>query len=147
MKHLTDADTILLRGAVTETLDPSSPNIAGDKNDPMQALAWLHPYTAPNGQAQGTSFCTTAGASVDFVSEGLRRIVVNAALHLTGLEVPEKADVRFVDPFYPSFFGFIRDKNWFAELDLQAEDFGLGKTPHLPDPKGSPEWNFRDRPE
>ncbi len=144
VKHLTDADTILMRAAVTETMAPDSSHTA-DKNDPMQAFAWLHPYTAPNG-TKAESFCTTAGASVDLVSEDLRRLIVNAAYHLTGLEVPEKADVSYVDAFYPSFFGFIREKGWFAELDLQAEDFGLGKTPHVKDPPGTPEWNYRDTP-
>ena len=86
-------------------------NVEGKKNDPMQALAWLHPYVAPDGKTKGEAFCTTAGASCDFVSEGLRRIVINASYHLTGLKVPEKADVDYVDPFYPSFYGFIRDKD------------------------------------
>jgi hypothetical protein len=30
---------------------------------------------------------------------------------------------------------------------MQAEDYGLGKTPHAPDPKGTPDWAFRDVPE
>jgi len=144
--HLTDADTILMRGAVTKTLDPKSENVEGKKNDPMQPLAWLHPYQGPDGKAKGKSFCTTAGASVDFVSEDLRRLVVNAAYHLTGLKVPAKADVAYVDPFYPSFYGFIRDKEWWPGADMQAEDYGLGKSPHRPDPKGSPEWDFRPVP-
>lgn len=143
VKHLTEEDTILLRGAVTKTLDPKSENVAGKKNDPMQALAWLHSYTSPDGKKKGSSFCTTAGASVDFVSEGLRRVVVNAAYHLTGLKIPAKADVEYVDAFYPSFYGFIRDKNWFKDLDMQAEDYGLGKKPHVVDPPGTPHWPFR----
>jgi hypothetical protein len=146
VKHLTDADTILMRGAVTKTLDPMSPNIEGGKNDPMQALVWLHPYIAPDGKTEGKSLCTTAGASVDFVNEGLRRIIVNGAYHLTGLKVPEKADVAYVDPFYPSFYGFISDKEWWPKADLQAEDYGLGKSPHQPDTKGSPDWPFRPVP-
>jgi hypothetical protein len=148
VRHLTEADTVLMRAAVTETLDPKSKNIEGGKNDPMQAFAWLHPYTAPNG-TKGMSFCTTGGASLDFVSEGLRRIVVNAAYHLTGLEVPAKADVDFVDPFYPSFFCFIKGgktEGWYKDLDLQPEDFGLGKAPVIPDAPGQPEWPFRDTP-
>ena len=144
VKHLTDADTVLLRGAVTRSLDPKSEIIVGGKNDPMQALAWMHPYTAPNGK-KGNSFCTTAGASCDLVSEDMRRIVVNAAYHLVGLKVPKKADVKFVDPFHPSFYGFIRDKNHWPGLDMQAEDYGLGMHPQQPDPKGSPKWPFRDR--
>ena len=145
VKHLTDADTILLRGAVTKTLDPKSENVDSKKNDPMQPLAWLHPYVAPDGKTKGRSFCTTAGASLDLVSEDLRRIVVNAAYHLTGLEVPDKADVSFVDPFHPSFYGFIRDKTYWKSRDMQASDYGLGKSPQQPDPRGSPKWPFRDR--
>ena len=146
VKHLTDADTILMRAAVTETLDPASKNIDGPKNAPMQAFAWLHPYTSPNG-TKGMSFCTTGGASLDFVSEGLRRIVVNAAYHLSGLEVPAKADVDFVDPFHPSFFCFIKGNKfatWYKDLDLQPADFDLGKSPKIPDAPGQPEWKWRD---
>ena len=147
VKHLTQDDRILMRGAVTESLDPESPNIEGEQNDPMQALAWLHIYTAPDGKTTGLSFCITAGASVDFVSEGLRRLVVNAAYYLTGLDVPARADVDYVDPFYPSFYGFIKDDDWYRNLDMQADHFGLGETPHTPDPPGSPEWPFRPVPE
>ncbi|MEM7011687.1 MAG: ThuA domain-containing protein, partial [Verrucomicrobiota bacterium] len=147
VKHLTDADTVLMRGAVTKTLDPKSELVA-EKNDPMQALAWLHPYTAPNGEAKGTSFCTTMGASVDLLSEDLRRLVVNAAYHLTGLEVPAAADVDYVDPYYPSFYGFIREEGYFKNLNMKPEDYGLGKTPMVPDPKGTPDWPFNNkRPE
>jgi hypothetical protein len=145
--HLTEADTILLRGAITETLDPSSKILTDDKrNDPMQPLAWLHPYTGPNGKS-GQSFCTTAGAAVDFVDEDLRRLIVNATYFLTGQPVPEKADVDYVDPFYPSFYGFISDKEYFRNLNLKPDDFALGKAPHQEDPPGSPKWPFRPTPD
>jgi hypothetical protein len=106
----------------------------------------LHPYTSPDGQATGQSFCTTAGASVDFLDEDLRRLVVNAAFELTGLTVPDKADVRFVDPFYPSFYGFIRKPDYWQQADLQPRDYGLGKTPHMPDPPGTPDWPAMPNP-
>ena len=145
--HLTDADTILLRGAITESLDPESKTLTDDaRNKPMQPLAWLHPYSAPNGKA-GHSFCTTAGASLDFVDEDLRRLIVNAAIHLTGGIVPEKADVDYVDAFYPTFFCFINDKEYYKKMNMKPEDFGLGKTPHRPDPPGNPAWPFRPTPE
>lgn len=144
IRRLNDKDTILLRGAVTATLDPKSKLVEG-KNDPMQPLAWLHPYEAPNGKG-GTTFCTTMGASVDLVSEDLRRLLVNAAYHLTGLKVPKNADASYVDPFYPSFYGFIRDKNHWPSLDMQPSDYGLGKSPTAPEPKGSPKWPWRDSP-
>lgn len=145
--HLTDADTILLRGAITKTLDPSSEILKDDaRNKPMQPLAWIHKYTAPNGTA-GQSFCTTAGAAVDFVDEDLRRLIINASISLTGGTVPAKADVDYVDPFYPTFYGFINDKDYYRKLNLKPEDFGLGKAPHREDPPGSPSWPFRPTPE
>jgi hypothetical protein len=143
VKHLTDADTVLLRGAVTETLDPASKAIDGGKNDPMQALAWLHTYKTPDGSATGTSFCTTAGASVDLVSEDLRRLVVNAAYHLTGLDVPDKANVDYIDSFKPSFYGFCKAKDHWKERNLTLADFALGVGVKQVDPKGSPAWDFR----
>ena len=144
IKRLTDEDTILMRGAVTATLAPDS-SFVDSKNDPMQPLAWLHPYKAPNGKT-GTPFCSPMGASVDLVSEDLRRLIVNAAFFLTGQVVPDHADVSYVDPFYPSFYGFIRDKEHWPSLDMQPQDYGLGKSPTAPEPKGSPKWDYRDFP-
>ncbi len=145
--HLTDADTILLRGAVTETLAPDSAAVEGKQNAPMMPLAWLHPYTAPNGETKGQAFCTTMGASVDFLDESLRRLVVNASYALLELKVPEMADVDYVDPFYPSFYGFFNKnqaKVW-QERGLVAEDFGLGKVTETVDPAGTPEWPHRPK--
>jgi hypothetical protein len=134
--------TILLRGAVTETLDPASKPIAGKKNDPMQPLAWIRDYTSPGG-GKGKAFCTTMGASVDLVGADSRRLIVNVSYHLLGLKVPAEAKVDFVDPYYPSFYGFIRDKSYWPGRDMQAEDYGLGKAPPAVDPKGTPNWPFR----
>ncbi|MDA7520518.1 hypothetical protein N8531_01210, partial [bacterium] len=44
VRHLTEKDTVLLRGAVTQSLDPASKPIEGPKNSPMMPLAWLHTY-------------------------------------------------------------------------------------------------------
>ncbi len=123
--------TILLRGAVTSSLNDRSLPIEGPKNNPMQALAWLFNYTAPDGKTQGKSFCTTMGAAVDFIDEDLRRLIVNAAYYLTGLEVPAKADVAFVDPFQPTMYGFIKDANHFKERNLKPGDFASGKSPSM----------------
>jgi hypothetical protein len=145
VKHLTSDDTVLLRGGVTESLDPKSALVEGPKNDPMMALAWLHPYTSPDGQGKGMAFCTTMGASVDFLSEDLRRLLINACFHLLEIEVPAKAEVSFIDPFCPSFYGFWNGANaeiW-SKRKLQASDFGLGKAPVAYDPPGTPEWPFR----
>ena len=108
----------------------------------MMALAWMREYTAPGG-AKGQAFCTTMGAAVDLVSDDARRLVVNAAFHLTGLSVPREANVEFVDPFYPSFFGFTKG-DWWVQRNIRPEDFALGKSPAAMDPPGSPEWPFRE---
>jgi hypothetical protein len=142
VRHLTNADQILMRASVTESLDPESKDIDGAKNDPMQPFVWIHTYEAPNGK-KGRAICTTGGASVDLVNEGLRRTLVNAAYYLTDRKVPQKADVAVVDAFYPSFYGFIRKPNYWKNADLQPADFGLGKSPAMPDPAGSPAWPFR----
>ena len=76
--HLTERATILMRGAVTESLHPSSKNAAGELNEPMMPLVWLNDYQYQGG-SRGVAVCTTLGASVDFLSRDLRRLVVNAA--------------------------------------------------------------------
>lgn len=123
------AATILLRGAVTETLDPKSKNLDGPKNNPMMPVAWLREYTAPNGTAKGKAFCTTMGSSTDFSDEDLRRLFVNTVHHLLGMKIPAKADVAYIDPFQPSDYGFIKDGNFFKTRNLKPADFALGKSP------------------
>lgn len=124
-----NAATILLRGAVTETLDPASKNLEGPKNNPMMPLAWLREYTAPNGTTKGKAFCTTMGSSTDFADEDLRRLVVNAAFHLTGQKVPAKADVGYVDPFSPTFYTAIGEKDYYKNLNRKPDDYKLGSSP------------------
>jgi mono/diheme cytochrome c family protein/glucose/arabinose dehydrogenase len=131
--------TILLRGAVTETLKPDSKNLDGPKNNPMMPLAWLREYTAPNGSAKGKAFCTTLGASTDFADEDLRRLVVNAALFLTGQEVPEKADAGYVDPFEPTNYSAIGAKDYYQKRNLKPGDYALGSSPATGMPGDKPE--------
>lgn len=116
---------VLLRGQVLEHLDPAAPPVA-EKNDPMMPLAWLQNYAAPSGKI-GQIFATTAGASVDFRSEDLRRLIVNASLFLVGKEVPLSAEASMVDEFEPTFYGFVDGETYLARK-LKPEDFDLGKT-------------------
>ena len=118
---------ILLRGAVTESLEPESKILEDPRNEPMQPFVWLKSYDSPSGK-QGKTLATTAGASVDYKDEDLRRLIVNASYHLLDLEVPEKADVEPVDEFNPSFYGFYREKGYFANRNLRVSDFELGKS-------------------
>ena len=137
------AATILLRGAVTETLDPASKNIDGPKNNPMMPLAWLRDYTSPDGTRQGKAFCTTMGTSGDFADADLRRLIINATLHLTGLQVPDKADADPVDPFQPTPFKNINEKEFpgfYQNRNLKPGDYRLGQSPAtgLPIPGAKP---------
>ncbi len=122
------AATILLRGAVTESLSGASKNLTGPKNAPMMPLAWLREYMAPNGTTKGKAFCTTLGASVDFGNENLRRLIINAALYLTAQKVPAKADVTPVDKFEPTYYGNLKG-DYYKKLNRKPEDFALGKSP------------------
>ncbi|MGV3531195.1 MAG: DUF7133 domain-containing protein, partial [Chthoniobacteraceae bacterium] len=127
------AATILLRGAVTESLDPASKAIDGPKNNPMMPLAWLREYTAPNGTGKGRAFCTTMGSSTDFADEDLRRLIVNASFHLLGMPVPAKADVGYVDPWQPTPYKGL-SSDFYKQRNLKPEDYALGKSPATAQP-------------
>ena len=131
VKRVTDDNAkILVRGQVTETLKPDSAAVTDDpKKNVPQAAAWLRSYKTPEGEKEGTAFCTTMGSSSDFRSEGLRRLVVNATFYLAGMDVPEKTNVAMVDEFVPSFYGFIKQADYFKNLGHKPEDYGYGKSP------------------
>jgi type 1 glutamine amidotransferase len=122
------AATVLMRGAVTATLDPVSKAIEGPKNNPMMPVAWVRNYAAPNGTMKGKAFCTTMGASVDFKSEDLRRMIVNAAYYLTKIPVPAKADVAYVDSYEPTMFGFNSSPEFYKKRNLKVSDLTLGRS-------------------
>lgn len=110
--------TILLRGQVTQSLDPASPAVTGKKNSPMQPIAWLREPANEAGK-KNRVFVTTMGSATDLANEGFRRLLVNAAYALTGLEVPDKADVDLVDDFQPTAYGFNGHKKGVKPADLK----------------------------
>lgn len=86
-------------------------------NNPMMPLAWTHSFTGTSstGQSDGKIsrvFTTTMGSSVDLASEGLRRVVVNAAYWCLGLEttIPAASKVDFVGDYTPTPFGHGKHK-------------------------------------
>ena len=90
------------------------PAVSGAKNEPMMPVAWTKTYQIPDGKA-GRAFCTTMGASVDLLNEGVRRLLVNAAFWCVGMEdkIPAGgAQVDIVGKFDPSQFGFRDDAYW-----------------------------------
>lgn len=123
---------ILVRGQVLKGMNPGDEPAAYKKkrasdkqeqgiNDPMMPVAWTRELKTENGKSQRV-FCTTMGAASDLTNEGLRRLVVNAVFWGLGLDVPKKADVAFVDPFDPTFYGF----NGYRK-GMKPDDFGAGK--------------------
>jgi hypothetical protein len=100
----------LVLGSVLEGMHPQDKPLAGPKNDPMMPIAWIKTYRAPGGSASGRVMTTTMGAAVDLASEGLRRLLVNAAYWCVGLEdkIPARACVDIVGSYKPSYFGFAK---------------------------------------
>ena len=107
LRNLGDDANVLLLGAVVAGMSPDDPPVEGPKNDPMVPIAWTRSYTGAGGKAARV-FTTTMGASTDFESEGLRRLLVNAVYWGLGMEdrIPERSDARVVGEYAPTDFGF-----------------------------------------
>ena len=76
-------------------------------NKPPQPAAWVRTYKSKSGK-EGRVFCSTQGASEDILSEGVRRMIVNATLWCMGMEneIKADADISFVGPYNPTTFSF-----------------------------------------
>ncbi|MEL6654458.1 MAG: hypothetical protein AAFQ87_27025, partial [Bacteroidota bacterium] len=101
-------------------INPARPD-AGNPNDPMMPIAWLKSYQVPGGQG-GTAFCSTIGSSTDLLSDGVRKMYVNTAYWLTGLEVPADASVSLEGDYQPTAYSFMSDEYW-EELRLEVASF------------------------
>jgi hypothetical protein len=107
IKNLPDSANVLLNGAVLSGMSPDDKPVEGNKNNPMMPVAWTKSFKSKSG-VEAKIFCTTMGASTDFESEGLRRLIVNASFWCLGMEssIPESANVDYVDEYKPTPFGF-----------------------------------------
>ncbi|MEX1040235.1 MAG: ThuA domain-containing protein [Pirellulaceae bacterium] len=111
---------VLLHGQVLAGMKPDSQPVEGKKNDPMMPLVWVREHKTESGntaQIVGSTF----GSAPDFESEDSRRLIVNASYYLSGLEdaIPEKANVDYVKPFEPTFFGFNKFKKGMKPSDFE----------------------------
>jgi hypothetical protein len=90
----------LVLGEVVEGMKATDPPVIGKKNEPMMPIAWTKTYKGESGKTARV-FTTTMGASQDFESEGLRRLLVNATYWALGLEdkIPDRSKVDFVGAF------------------------------------------------
>jgi len=92
----------IIMGQVLRGMNPDDPPVEGKKNDPIMPVAWTKTYKG------GRVFATTMGAATDLESEGLRRLLVNAAYWCLGMEdqIPAKSNVELVGEYHPTAYGF-----------------------------------------
>lgn len=122
VSHLPKDAQVLMWGQVLAGMKPSDPPVQGKKNDPLMPLVWTRDYKGETGNTSRI-LTTTAGAAVDLESEGLRRLLVNAAYWTTGLgdKIPPRADVRYVGEFKPLWFGFGKFTKGVKPEDLELK--------------------------
>jgi hypothetical protein len=110
---------VLMRGQVLAGMKPEDSPVAGPKNNPMIPIVWTRAY---KGEQGGVSkiLTTTMGSAVDLKNEGLRRLLVNGCYWATGLQdqIPAHANVEYVGPYEPTWFGFGTHKKNVKPVDL-----------------------------
>ena len=133
---------ILVRGRVLTGMNPDDPPADYTKrrntdrqsqgvNDPMMPVAWTRLHTNESGKTNRV-FCTTMGSATDLKSEGLRRLIVNAVYWGLEMDIPQRADVRFIDDYHPTMYGFDGYRR-----GIRPEDHALGKVLPAGDGSGS----------
>lgn len=122
VSHLPKDATVLVWGQVLEGMSPTDKPVTGPKNEPMMPLIWTRNYTGETGKTSRI-ICSTIGASVDFQSEGLRRLAVNACYWGLGLEdkIPAHADVTYVGDYKPTYFGYGKHVKGVKPADLELK--------------------------
>lgn len=112
----------LVLGQVLEGMQPTDKPVAGKQNDPLMPIAWTKSYTTADGK-KGRTFTTTMGASQDLLSEGLRRLLVNACYWALGMEdrIPARANVELVGTYEPLPFKFGGFKKGVKPADLELK--------------------------
>lgn len=104
IKNLPKEADVLIYGQSTAGMDDKAP-LMFEKS--VMPIAWTKPYQIEGGK-QGVAFASTMGASLDFQSEDLRRLVINASLWLLGMEgtITPDLNVEYVGEYKPTNFGF-----------------------------------------
>ena len=120
IRNLTDNAQVLVFGQPTSGMTPETPL---NLNKSAMPVAWIKYYTNEKGNT-ARIFNTTMGAAVDFLSEDLRRLLVNASYWAMGLDdqIPAKSKVDIVGEYKPTMFGFGKHKK-----GLTPENFELKK--------------------
>lgn len=108
---------ILVRGQVLSGMNPTDPpakamkktskGVDQDLNTPMMPIAWMRTPMNEAGK-KNMIMTTTMGAATDLLNEGVRRLIVNSALFMTGTKLDKNhpTNVNLVGVYEPSKFGF-----------------------------------------
>ena len=112
--------TTLARGIILNGMTADSP--VDKSKDPMPVV-WVRNYKSKSSKVARV-FTTTQGASEDIISEGFRRLLVNAHLWTLGMEDEIKADnpVDFVGDYNPATFDFGGFRRGVKPADLSGWD-------------------------
>jgi len=91
----------------------------GNWEKTIMPIAWTKSYVSESGN-KGKVFTTTMGSSIDFLSEDLRRLIVNACYWAVGLKnkSADKNNVDIVGTYHPTKFGLLDFKNGKRPQDL-----------------------------
>lgn len=112
----------LVLGQVLKGMKATDEPVAGKQNEPMMPIAWTRTYHSASGK-DARVFTTTMGASQDFESVGLRRLLVNASYWAVGLEnaISQNSNVAIVGEFRAQPFGNNRFVKGVRPADLEMK--------------------------
>lgn len=124
-------EQVLVDGQVLTGMKATDPPLSGKATMP---IVWTRSYTGEGGK-KARIVTSTIGAAVDFQSEGLRRLLVNACYWGLGMEaaIPAKSNVDYVGDYAPTFFG-----NDMFKKNVRPQDLALptvADAPRRPSPK------------
>lgn len=104
IRNLPKEANVLVYGQSTDGMNPTAP-LMWEKS--VMPIAWTKPYQIEGG-SPGMAFASTMGASLDFESEDLRKLVINASFWLLNMSEAIEADmnVDYVGEYQPTMFGF-----------------------------------------
>lgn len=107
---------VLARGLI---LNGMTPNSEPDLTKEEMPVAWVRDYKIEGGTT-GKAFTTTHGASEDLLSEGFKRMLINACFWGVGLENEIKVNnnIEFVGKYSPTTFNFKGYKSNVKPSDL-----------------------------
>jgi type 1 glutamine amidotransferase len=104
IKNLPKEADVLVYGQSTAGMDDKAP-LMWEKS--VMPIAWTKPYQIEGGKP-GMAFASTLGASLDFQSADMRRLILNASFWLLGMSetITPELNVDYVGEYKPTNFGF-----------------------------------------